>query len=165
MTQNSKALTFGDTFTLPVTGSHEWTIRDIRPNFAHLTDQQATDHVAYAKCVATGEAAFYHPDSGWSVSGLENRAGAILSGLNMLDVNLEAKTAADYRRLISREVRSEVGAILSLAEDWTRNTDIDVLDLKAHVAAVAALKAAGSDDLSLYNTVYNAALDRLQEQG
>ena len=170
-TTTAAPLTFGDTFTLPVTGDLVWTIRDSRPPFAHLErkhDAVGLGHTAYAKC-ETDEGAFYTPGGGWTVPSIERKREAIVEQLNALDVHLPRRTAegwsAEYRRMLGKETRHEIAAVVALAEDWTRKTDIDVLDLKAHIAATAALTAAGTrDNLQLYTAVYNATLATLREE-
>ena len=54
---------------------------------------------------------------------------------------------------------------MSIAEDWIRGTDIPLIELRAHIAAVAACAAAGADlDSSLYRTVYTATFNTIGDQ-
>jgi len=168
MTTNSTTetapLTFGDTFTIPVTGDREWSIRDTRPYIANRGGtHRGADSTAIAKCRETGEFAWYTPGEGWTVPNIERRHEEIAGQLNALDVNLPHRTAGEwvtqYQKMLGRETRNEVGGILHLAEDWTNDTDVPTAVLRAHIAAVAAITAAGADeDSDLYRTVFAATL-------
>lgn len=160
-------LRFGDTFTLPVTGTHQWKIRDLRPSFAHF--ERATGWTAAARNTVTFENAFYSPSDGWHVHPYERRADAIKQELDQLSVDLPAKTNVEYfreyRRMLTREVTQEVGDIAALIETWTRGTTIDQAELRAHVAATAVLVAVGIDPgtpgsagTDLYESIRDASL-------
>jgi len=162
-------LTFGDTFTLPVTGDKVWTIKDSRAPFAYL--EREGNHTAYAKTEFDDLSASYTPGYGWElVYGTSSVAfNTVAEQLNALEVALDNRTAEEwsekYRPLLARETYSEVGDIVALAEQWTHSTDIDAQALKAHIAAVAACTAAGltADAVApLYDTVYSATLTALR---
>lgn len=164
----TSTLSFGDTFTLPITADRPWTIKDIRPSFAHLATEDRSLSTAVAKCDLSEEIAFYTPGEGWRVPRNERRYEDFESQLAELAVSLPQKSdeeiAASYRRMLGAEARTEVRDIISLVETWTTGTDIDALDLKAHVAATAALTAAGTpDNVALFTAVYNATLTALRE--
>jgi hypothetical protein len=173
METTTAPLTFGDTFTLPLTGDHDWKLQDTRPVFAHLpqrTDLPRPKHTAYAKCSHDAYAAWYTPGEGWSVSIFNTmKRDVLIEQLEALDVDLPHKSpeawAVEYRRMLGSETRNEVGSIIELVETWTHGTDIDPLDLKAHVAATAALTADGApDNVFLFTAVYNATLATLKGQ-
>lgn len=160
-------LSFGDTFTLPVTGEHPWEIRDLRPTFAHL--ESPGMWTASARNTESLENAFYSPETGWHVSPSENRHETIAEQLEQLKVHLPSKSVEDYtydyRRLLRAEARQEIREIVSLATTWTKGTDVDPLDLRAHVAGAAACAAAGvSIDGALYKKVVAATMKTLKEQ-
>ena len=165
-------LSFGDTFTLPSTGEHEWTIRDLRPAFAHLG--RPTGWTASARNTVTHESAFYSPAGGWHVHPYERHADIIVRELDQLSVHLPSKTdteySDEYRRMLTRETANEVGDITGLVKTWTNGTSIDQADLRAHVAAVAVLVAVGIDPknpgspgVNLYESVREAALAAIEE--
>ncbi len=160
----TQTLTFGSTFTLPLTGDAEWKTRDTRPIFAHLAGQHQTDATAYAKCETTGQGALYTPATGWRAIG-EKDGGRIVAELSALDFHLPAKTAEDYTReytrMLVRETRNEVTGITEMVTAWTDGTDIDPAPLRAHVAAVAALTAIGQTpegNPDLYQAIYQLAI-------
>lgn len=163
----SSTLSFGDTFTLPITGDHEWEIRDIRPPLAHL--ERATDWTASARNTVSLENAVYSPDAGWHVSPGEKHHRTIQEQLSELTVNLPHRSAEDYaatyRRMLGTETRREIGDILNLTDTWTKGTTIDPLALRAHVAAQAACAAAQvSIDGALYQSVFTLTLSTIKEQ-
>lgn len=161
----TSTLSFGDTFTLPATGEHEWIIRDIRPPYAHLERRDAWTAVARNRELILN--AFYAPDKGWHVPQHETNHTAIQAQLDELDVSLPDKSDAEwsqeYRRLLRGEVLRETAEITQLIDTWTKGTTIDTLELRAHVAASAAVAAAGTDDVALFDTVYRATHAYLTE--
>lgn len=163
----TSTLSFGDTFTLPITGDHPWEIRDIRPPFVHL--ERATDWTASARNTVSLESAVYSPEGGWHVSPGEKHHQTIEEQLNQLTVHLPNKTTEDhtfeYRRILRAEARTDIREIVALIDTWTKGTDIDPRDLRAHVAAAAACAAAGvSFDGKLYRSVLAATTKTLKEQ-
>lgn len=160
-------LSFGDTFTLPITGDSLWEIKDIRPPFAHLGG--AASWTAAASNTVSLENAFYTPEGGWHVSPGESNHKAIQALLEQLTVELPHKSVEDYTfdylRLLGKETRVEVKEILSLADSWTKGTAIDTHALRAHIAASAACASAQvSEGGALYKAVYAATLATIKEQ-
>ena len=169
MSMTTTTLSFGDTFTLPVTGEHLWKLHDIRPAFAHFA--RNTDMTAAARCDATSQNAFYSLTEGWHVPAHEHRYEAVKEQLERLEFVLPHKSdyqwSIQYRRMLRKETTREVGEVIDLIDTWTKGTTIDPLDLRAHVAATAALAAVGGTDgvdVNLFTVVYNATLDALKEQ-
>lgn len=165
----TSTLSFGDTFTLPATGDHEWVIRDLRPPFLHLAGHRDDQRTAFASTPHSNASAAYVPGFGWSVNGADANRDEIAGQLADLDVRLPHKSTADwegdYRRMLSGEARGEVAQIASMADEWSEQDGIDGQSLRAHIAASGACAAAGvPNSHSLFGRVFNATLSTLKEK-
>ena len=161
----TKPLTFGDTFTLPMTEDSVWTIHDIRRRYAHEGVR-----VAVAEARSTwGSQATYSPDLGWTLGqgcfeGDDRRA--LREEIEALDVDLRHRTDADwvalYQERLGVETRSHIEEISGEIRYLTEKSTVDHQALRAHVAASAAMEVAGRHaNAELYESVYAATLKAL----
>lgn len=166
-TLTSAPLTFGDEFTLPSTGKSVWRIRDARPPFAHIKPRDGhPDHIA----TATDQEHFASYSAfGWTVHPHPN-AEEILADLRELNVNMHLRTdhkwVQRYKRMLERDTLEEIGQIIGWLSTLTDGTGIPEAPIRAHLAAVSAAVAAGSEPEpgnAVYDTVHAAVLAELDQ--
>ena len=178
----TQPLSFGDTFTLPITGDATWHISDTRPVSYLPPENLAMPHhneVARAVCVErvpkfgtrSSYVARYEVGVGWVLFGNSRPADEVASveaELNALDVALVQRTDEEWRGMHLARLREELEQALGTTDLGGPNRplashplipDEQVIAFAVATVAEIASKRPGAE---LFDPIYWAVLDRLR---
>ena len=173
-------LTFGDTFTLPITGDDVWTIRDLR---AHSYQPPENLTLPGRALVAQATCARYEPGwgprphnvvqyevgLGWVFYGpMTAEREAVLAELRELDVHMEHRTDDEWRAIHFADLREELAQALGTTMLGGPNrmvtphplvSDEETIAFAVATVAEIASKRPGA---ALFDPIYWATLERLR---